>query len=1061
MHPPITPTTVLLVLLAVLLASPPVYAQLDPEITRDLRAQLADILVEQQVSGDHEATSERLRELVNAIVQARAAADRADLLASVLIARARAMRDAGDRSAVAGLLIPGPDDPMTVPDEELLEVMELVSAVNQHASVITLRAELIEWKSLAQPTADAGIDAAVSDALARGHEKTFTELGVRAIEPLIARLQPNLTSAPPRSQDAYHWLAVLDPARAMAVVRDQLERDILVAPERAALAAQIALGDYRFSMLFFEGRSTRIGSDDLLAVLTQLFGRVELWQLQAKSSGGRDVHDMARALARNDAFEPDLARGMGAAALSLSHETCQLLLEDLGLGRTSPSLLPFYEVVIAHEHELVRRTAAMHLARTPLSRRLLEVVDDPDPAVREHLAQWFSPRDVTTPLYRLNGVHWQQTPNIPNVVPEARPVLARLCRDPVRSVRLAAVKGLLALDRPLADDVYERLVHDSDSAVRRELASLRHPDEALLGRLMAALAGDADPVVRLTLAGAPDLPADVARDVLSALAMDPDPAVRERAVDAMGQEHAPSFPDELLLRLVDDDDPRVRASLARCGGRDFDQELRVLERLAQGHDSQVLAAVDARLMELMQRDEWQRGPVALLALLRQRRFDALHPLGWSTSYWFERRIHSLGVDGRLELYRWALRAGTDEQWEVALSSLEDLDLARNNDTWNELNQAWQRLDDDELFEVAERMLASDRTTMVYLCSSLDPLPEAREQLALRLMRAWPEEPLLVLLGARALARRADPASLDQLVAALVGLDQQEVVPITALRSSIRSVFRHLPIDRVNAVAQRVVQMHELSDSLRWYAAYQLRAEEPGVGQVGEVALARAVLDAFYPSDAADSIIVVTLAVELLAARDPETIDSAWLVGALRTPLGPLATRKLAERRDPSTVPALRDALLDGPSVASAWLKNSESNVRPQLVDALVSFLSDDAAEALLVAASEARSSKARATIMDGVTRIQDWQDARSNWEQRLATRATRESAVTELLALLDDDDPLFRAEAARGLATLQAVEHLPRLVLLLKDDDERVRAAARAALDRMHALAEGPATAGG
>jgi len=43
-----------------------------------------------------------------------------------------------------------------------------------------------------------------------------------------------------------------------------------------------------------------------------------------------------------------------------------------------------------------------------------------------------------------------------------------------------------------------------------------------------------------------------------------------------------------------------------------------------------------------------------------------------------------------------------------------------------------------------------------------------------------------------------------------------------------------------------------------------------------------------------------------------------------------------------------------------------------------------------------------------------------------------------------------RAQAALGLATLGAVEQLPKVVLMLKDPETEVRAAAKQALESLH-----------
>jgi HEAT repeat protein len=146
--------------------------------------------------------------------------------------------------------------------------------------------------------------------------------------------------------------------------------------------------------------------------------------------------------------------------------------------------------------------------------------------------------------------------------------------------------------------------------------------------------------------------------------------------------------------------------------------------------------------------------------------------------------------------------------------------------------------------------------------------------------------------------------------------------------------------------------------------------------------------------------------------------------------------------DPDFLPVLEECL--------EVEEDEEEKLPLAAFQAVMAYMSDDAVAVLLRVAGQARSRVWRATLMGGVKSIQEYQEALADWERRLATRQTRDGAIADLLTLLDDDDATVRAEAARGLATLGAVDQLPQLIRLLKDDDATVRAAARQALDALH-----------
>jgi HEAT repeat protein len=146
------------------------------------------------------------------------------------------------------------------------------------------------------------------------------------------------------------------------------------------------------------------------------------------------------------------------------------------------------------------------------------------------------------------------------------------------------------------------------------------------------------------------------------------------------------------------------------------------------------------------------------------------------------------------------------------------------------------------------------------------------------------------------------------------------------------------------------------------------------------------------------------------------------------------------------IPLLIDA------ITGDWssVQDSFERVRRPAVLALTERLDDLGADALLKAIASTTNESARKACFDGLEQIRKYQDEKQSWQKRKGGEAAREQAIADLLPMLADKDALTRAAAARSLATLQAIEHLPKLVALLKDKDASVREAAQKALDALN-----------
>jgi len=116
-------------------------------------------------------------------------------------------------------------------------------------------------------------------------------------------------------------------------------------------------------------------------------------------------------------------------------------------------------------------------------------------------------------------------------------------------------------------------------------------------------------------------------------------------------------------------------------------------------------------------------------------------------------------------------------------------------------------------------------------------------------------------------------------------------------------------------------------------------------------------------------------------------------------------------------------------------------------NALASYLDERAAAILLKGLGATTDKNLRDACFAALDSIRRYEDERERWATRKTSRAVREAAIAELVPMLSDKDATIRAQAARSLGALEAVEHLPALVRLLKDSNGDVRKAAQATID--------------
>lgn len=175
--------------------------------------------------------------------------------------------------------------------------------------------------------------------------------------------------------------------------------------------------------------------------------------------------------------------------------------------------------------------------------------------------------------------------------------------------------------------------------------------------------------------------------------------------------------------------------------------------------------------------------------------------------------------------------------------------------------------------------------------------------------------------------------------------------------------------------------------------------------------------------------------------NPEHADRIWIAElAGHYDSAPSAIAAIGRLKDPAMLPVL------GKVIAGSPIPRQFSDA----VRALSGFMSDEAAELLLIAARKTGDESMRALCLAEVEKIGALQDAEERWATRRVTQATRATTVSKLMAMLTSSNDNVRIQAIRGLATWEAVEAMPELIVLITDKNADVAKAAQAALDTIN-----------
>jgi hypothetical protein len=535
--------------------------------------------------------------------------------------------------------------------------------------------------------------------------------------------------------------------------------------------------------------------------------------------------------------------------------------------------------------------------------------------------------------------------------------------------------------------------------------SERPPLEAGDSAVVDALLGDAEEHVRAAALGgfllSPVVVVDVAR--LVAIARDPSVDLRRRLVNSWS-ERRELIPAPVLEILARDADVRVLAGVSTR-----------LDALLRSSDGRPVVQADLSARESSWRWSDEYVP-ALVAWVSNPAGEGLHLSPEVIA------VACQKPDGVTALVHAALGRGSVAQGRVA-----------NGLAYNPERTAWSALS----LEDAEALLRGGFGARVYkdVVRRLAYELPSTYQPALRgilLDRSAPND--LRGVCAAASTSTADAQWRAAVLEVFAGPDGVDAVSGLILRTQ-------LPVEERDALLLQLLDVPGVDDKVvaRFFGNLSGNHDmsEPLAVAVLEHIVATGSLEW---SGVADSAVLCLKPTE--ARPFTELFERAYPYN-----LGSPILNRIARAQLDVHLPFLERVLLGNPPGGGT----DTAENRKAAANALASYLDERAAAILLKGLAATTNKDVRDACFAALDSIRRYEDERERWATRKTSRAAREAAIAELVPMLADKDAAIRAQAARSLGALEAVEHLPALVRLLKDSNGDVRKAAQSAIDALTA----------
>lgn len=504
---------------------------------------------------------------------------------------------------------------------------------------------------------------------------------------------------------------------------------------------------------------------------------------------------------------------------------------------------------------------------------------------------------------------------------------------------------------------------------------------------------------------------------------------------------------EVLGKLATDADASVRAQAAEAIA-DISEPLspEVYKTLARDGDEKVLVEFDLMLRFLSShaREPWS------LAALAERRANLVRPI-WAS--WGGEELGDLLLpflqtkEGARTIVGWALEDADEKLFTAAIAKIpvelpDPAGPAGKLDAWmSGENGGLQALDDPMLERVYRRAFTTPGNELfphiqTALCnirwSSSKPrtaalVPIVRDRTAPRDLRTY---------AARVCF--ADANVDDGAITSFI-LDAcwSKTAPTNSETRNLNEIGRILETQRRSAVFHRVLESKDAADAV----AIPLLLGMMDAGS--DPSLSRPILDRWLSGFLSDANQEGTPYLGRVLN---------WAISRIPPEHDDRASKDLLRALDDGRLQAVvieKMSLLRWPEFQDP-LGERARNGDARAVQALGGYMDDRTVEVLLEAVGRSPSEDFRKTCLAQLDSIRKYQDEKARWATRKNGQQAREETIAKLVPMLDDVESRVRVQAILSLATLDAVEYLPKFIRLLNDKSPAVQQAAQQALDKLN-----------